>query len=45
MGKMGKKEEWQEYIADLRRTNDRKRRLVEILDRLEGRPILGAEDK
>ena len=42
-GKMEKREEWQKYIADLRRTNERKRRLVEILDRMEDRPILGAE--
>ncbi len=45
MGKMEKKEEWQKYIADLRRANERKRRLVEIIDRLEDRPILGAEKK
>jgi len=45
MGKMEKKEEWQKYIAGLRRANERKRRFVEILDRLEDRPILGAEKK
>jgi uncharacterized Zn finger protein len=45
MGKMEKKEDWQKYIADLRRANERKRRLVEIIDRLEDRPILGAEKK
>jgi uncharacterized Zn finger protein len=45
MGKMEKKEEWQKYIADLRRANERKRRFVEILDRLEDRPILRAEEK
>ncbi|MCX5914319.1 MAG: hypothetical protein NTV04_20595, partial [Deltaproteobacteria bacterium] len=45
MGKMEKKEEWQKYIAGLRRANERKRRFVEILDRLEDRPILRAEEE
>jgi uncharacterized Zn finger protein len=45
MGKLEKKEEWQKYIAGLRRANERKRRFVEILDRLEDRPILRAEGK
>ncbi len=45
MGKMEKKEDWQKYIADLRRANERKRRLVEIIDRLEDRRVLGAEKK
>jgi uncharacterized Zn finger protein len=45
MGKMGKREEWQKYIAGLRRANDRKSRFIDILDRLGDRPILGAEKK
>jgi uncharacterized Zn finger protein len=45
MGKTEQKGDWQKYIADLRRANERKRRLVEIIDRLEDRPILRAEKK
>lgn len=31
-----KKEEWESYLAELRRVNKRKRRLMEILDEMEG---------
>ncbi len=44
MLKMGKKAEWQEYLASLRKANERKRRFVQILDRLEQRPILTEEE-
>jgi uncharacterized Zn finger protein len=37
---LGKEKEWQSYLAELRRTNARKRRLLEILDTLSGRRIL-----
>jgi uncharacterized Zn finger protein len=36
----GKEEEWTHYLAELREKNRRKRKLMEVLDRLEGRPIL-----
>src|SRR5262249_48597843 len=32
--------EWTQYLAKLREENRRKRRLMEVLDRLEGRPII-----
>jgi uncharacterized Zn finger protein len=32
--------EWREYLAGLRETERRKRRLMEVLDRLERRPIV-----
>ena len=37
---LGKEKEWQSYLAELRRTNARKRRLLEILDTLSGRRII-----
>jgi uncharacterized Zn finger protein len=37
---LGKEQEWQSYLASLRRTNERKRRLVQILDTLSGRRII-----
>jgi uncharacterized Zn finger protein len=36
----GKGQEWQEYLAALRQANERKRRLVEMLDILAGRRIV-----
>lgn len=38
--KLGRDKEWQIYIAGLRQVNARKRRLLEVLDGLEGRPII-----
>ncbi|MBI3328911.1 MAG: hypothetical protein HYZ81_19685 [Nitrospinae bacterium] len=38
--KRGKQEEWRSYLAQLRQVNARKRRLVEVLDDLVGRPII-----
>ena len=38
--KMGKEKEWQHYLLELRQANARKIRLMEILDTLEGRPII-----
>jgi uncharacterized Zn finger protein len=38
---LGKEKEWQSYLAELRRTNARKTRLLEILDTLSGRRIIG----
>lgn len=35
-----KKEIWRKYLNDLRRVHQRNRRLVELLDGLEGRPIV-----
>jgi uncharacterized Zn finger protein len=35
-----KDEEWKRYLAELREKNHRKRKLLEILDRLEGRKIV-----
>jgi len=37
---LGKEQDWQDYLAALRRANDRKRRLVEILNTLTGRRII-----
>jgi uncharacterized Zn finger protein len=37
---LGKEQEWQSYLASLRRANERKRRLVQILDTLSGRRIV-----
>ena len=38
--KLGRENEWENYIAELRQTNRRKRRLLQILDGLTGRPII-----
>ena len=38
MASRGEKEQWQKYLLDLRGTHARKRRLMEILDSLDGRP-------
>lgn len=38
--KQGRDEEWHRYLAEIRETNQRKRRLLEILDGLIGRPII-----
>ena len=38
--KQGCDEEWHRYLAAIRETNKRKRRLLEILDGLIGRPII-----
>jgi uncharacterized Zn finger protein len=40
MERLGKEGEWQDYLAELRQTHARKRRLLETLDRLSGRPII-----
>ena len=44
LGKLGREKEWQSYLVELRQTNARKRRLLEILDNLEDPRLLG-EDK
>jgi uncharacterized Zn finger protein len=36
----GRASEWQRYVAELRQVNGRKRRLLEVLDDLEGRRII-----
>ncbi len=38
--KLGKEKEWQGYLAELRQTNARKIRFIEILDGLSGKRIL-----
>jgi len=35
----GREKEWQPYLTELRQAHARKRRLLEILDSLSGRPI------
>jgi uncharacterized Zn finger protein len=40
LDKLGRSEEWGSYLARLRETERRKRRFMEVLDRLESRPIL-----
>ena len=37
---LGKEKEWHNYLAELRRTNARKKRLLEILDTLSGRRVI-----
>jgi uncharacterized Zn finger protein len=37
---LGKEQDWQGYLTALRRANERKRRLVQILDTLSGRRIV-----
>lgn len=39
MGREKKLTEWESYLEDLREQHHRKRRLIEILDGLEGKPI------
>jgi len=39
--KLGKVKEWQEYLANLRQGNVRKKRFLEVLDSLTGRKIVG----
>ncbi len=39
--KLDREKEWESYLAEVRQTNARKRRLLEILDGLQGRRILG----
>ncbi len=41
----GKQQEWTRYLEDLRDTHARKRRLIEILDRLTRKPILAKKTK
>jgi len=38
--KLGRDKEWQSYVSGLRQVNARKRRLLEVLDSLNGRPII-----
>jgi uncharacterized Zn finger protein len=41
MGRRGKKRgEWENYLKELREQHIRKRRLIEILDGLDGKPIV-----
>lgn len=42
MTRQGRADEWLHYIMDLRQTNARKRRLVEMLDRLNADDLRGA---
>lgn len=44
MKKEKKEEEWQRYLYGLRKRHFRKRRLLEIIDRLEGHPIVKKEN-
>lgn len=39
--KLNREAEWKTSLVDLKAENKRKRRLVEILDGLEDRPIIG----
>jgi uncharacterized Zn finger protein len=40
LDRTGRADEWGRYLARLRETERRKRRLMEVLDRLESRPIV-----
>jgi uncharacterized Zn finger protein len=41
----GKQQEWARYLEELRDTHARKRRLIEVLDRLTRKPILAKKTK
>ena len=38
--KSGREQEWHTYLAEIRQANARKKRLLEILDTLAGRPVI-----
>jgi uncharacterized Zn finger protein len=40
MKQMGKEKEWKRYLAELRQANIRKKRFIEVVDRLEKKRIL-----
>lgn len=40
LARQGKQQEWTRYLQELRGTHARKSRLIEVLDRLTGKPIL-----
>ena len=40
MARQNKQVQWDQYLSSLRETHARKRRLIEILDGLEGKPII-----
>ncbi len=40
LGRLGRGAEWDRYLAGLRETERRKRRFMEVLDRIESRPIV-----
>lgn len=40
MNRQGKKKAWEKYLADLKQTHARKKRLIEILDGVSGKRIL-----
>lgn len=40
MTRQKKEKQWHEYLRDLRETHARKRRLMEIMDSLDGKPIV-----
>ena len=40
LDKTGRSSEWQSYLAALRAANHRKKRLMEVLDRLDDKPII-----
>jgi uncharacterized Zn finger protein len=40
LGRLGRADEWSRYLHELRQTHRRKRRLMEVLDRLENRRIV-----
>jgi uncharacterized Zn finger protein len=43
MSKQNQQAQWDQYLRSLRETHARKRRLIEILDGLEGKPIINKE--
>ena len=40
MSKQNKQAQWDQYLRSLRDAHARKRRLIEILDGLDGKPIM-----
>ncbi|MGB7575140.1 MAG: hypothetical protein WBN53_14915, partial [Thermodesulfobacteriota bacterium] len=43
--KLEKENEWKSYLSELRKTNARKKRLIQILDRLDSRRISNPQNK
>ena len=43
--KLERENEWKGYLSELRKTNARKKRLIQILDRLDSRRIINPQDK
>ncbi len=45
LGETGKEQVWNDYLAGIRKRHRRKRRLMEMLDNLEGKPVAASGSK